>query len=157
MLAGCSSLFKQTAPLMWSAVSVTIPSSEPDLTLVSFLVTFVLPKKHKQALCVGVAAAPPDMETGTSSRTSCGWAEDCYCICGPSGGAPWPLEEVPCYTWPFEPWGGGRTMLLLTLLMGTFGFSESLMWLCERPALAEVRDERTPATVQRCPMLVVGN
>ncbi len=45
-------------------------------------------------------------------------------------------------------------MLLLTLLTGTFGFSESLMWLCKRPALTEVRDERVPATVQSCPVLV---
>lgn len=40
--------------------------------------------------------------------------------------------------------GAGGTMLLLTLLTGTFGSSESLMWLCERPALTEVRDERRP-------------
>lgn len=59
----------------------------------------------------------------------------------------WPLEGVPCYTWPFES-GGSGTMLLLTLLMGTFGSSESLMWLCERPALTEVRDERCPVMVQ---------
>lgn len=69
------------------------------------------------------------------------------------GGRPWPQEGVPCYTWPFES-GGAGTMLLLTLLTGTFGFSESLMWLCERPALTEVRDERVPATVQGCPVLV---
>lgn len=69
------------------------------------------------------------------------------------GGRPWPLEGVPCYTWPFES-GGAGTMLLLTLLTGTFGFSESLMWLCERPALTEVRDERGPATLQGCLVLV---
>lgn len=72
----------------------------------------------------------------------------------PVGGRPWPLEGVSCYTWPFESGGGAGTMLLLTLLTGTFGFSESLMWLCERPALAEVRDERIPASVQCCPVLV---
>lgn len=69
------------------------------------------------------------------------------------GGRPWPLEGVPYYTWPFES-GVVGTILLLTLLTGTFGFSESLMWLCERPALTEVRDERVPATVQGCPVLV---
>lgn len=42
------------------------------------------------------------------------------------GGRPRPLEAVPCYTWPFES-GGAGTMLLLTLLTGTFGSSESLM------------------------------
>lgn len=85
------------------------------------------------------------------SQRSCRWSwrVSLYLRTQAGGGVmqSWPLEGVPCYTWPFES-GGPGTMLLLTLLMGTFGSSESLMWLCERPTLTEVRDERCPAMVQ---------
>lgn len=87
------------------------------------------------------------------TQRSCRWIWRVSLYLWTRGGWPWPLEWVPCYTWPFES-GGAGTMLLLTLLTGTFGFSESLMWLCERPALTEVRDERVPAAVQGCPVLV---
>lgn len=82
--------------------------------------------------------------------------EGCHCICGPRGGGgcgPDHWRGCLVTLGPLSQ-GGAGTMLLLTLLTGTFGFSESLMWLCERPALAEVRDERVPAAVQGCPVLV---
>lgn len=87
------------------------------------------------------------------TQRSCRWIWRLSLYLWSQGGRPWPLEGVPCYTWPFES-GVAGTILLLTLLTGTFGSSESLMWLCERPALTEVRDERVPATVQGCPVLV---
>ncbi len=154
---------------MWSAISVEIPSSEPHPTLVIsrclMSPQICLSKTHwmcpdfLHTLCTKnshLLLNLPSLSLCLTHRDSKGAAdgfERCHCICGPRGGGPWPLEGVPCYTWPFES-GGAGTMPLLTLLTGTFGFSESLMWLCERPALTEVRDERVPATVQSCPVLV---